>query len=79
MIQIAAPTMFIVDEIRKRYPDSFDVFKRLHFEFDEARFALRANFLRDISRADWPELRLWGAIARLFGNEFLVVVPDTLH
>ena len=75
MIQIATPPMFIVDDIRKRDPDSFEVLDRLFYEFGDAPFYMRAEF----RPCDWAELRYWGALARLFGNEFLVVTDETVH
>jgi hypothetical protein len=76
MIRITTPAPFLADEFRRRDPDSFEILARLHFEFGEADFHLRVEFLRYL---DWPELRVWGAMARLFAHEILVGIPETVH
>jgi hypothetical protein len=75
VIRITTPPMFALDEIRKRDPDSFEVLDRLFYEFGDHPFYMRAEF----RPCDWVELRYLGAVARLFGNEFLVVIDETVH
>jgi hypothetical protein len=76
MIRITTPSPFLADEFRRRDPDAFEVLARLHFEFGEAHFNMRAAILRHL---DWPELRVWAALARLFAHEILVEIDETLH
>jgi hypothetical protein len=76
MIRITTPSPFLADEFRRRDPDSFEIIEWLWLEVGDRAFSIRPELFRDL---DWLELRLWGALARLFAHEFLAEIRETIH
>ncbi|SHN69109.1 hypothetical protein [Bradyrhizobium erythrophlei] len=75
-IMITTPSPLLADEFRRRDPDAFEILARLDCEFGDHPFNLRSEFLRYL---DWPELRVLGAMTRLFAHEILIEIPESVH
>jgi hypothetical protein len=75
LIRVSTPSPFLT-EFSDHDPDGCEIVEWLWLELGDGAFNIRSEYLRQF---DWPELRVWGAMARLFAHEILVEIPETVH